>query len=127
MYPGLERLIADAEYSVRHLKFARLRRGQYLSSYGPPGGPPTCCLVGAAALLSCTEQVVEQADVDDVSFLDRLQAYYRLTDEHIDGVVDGFDGQEAAPRTRAMRDSAEYKAGLEAGRQFADRMVGFFS
>lgn len=126
MHPGIERLVTDAEYSVRHLKFARLRRGQYLSSYGPPGGPPTCCLVGAAALLSCTEKDVEQADVDDTPLIDKLQARYGLTSKHVDGLIDGFDGP-ACERDVSVSASPEYKAGLQAGLQFADRMVGFFS
>ena len=128
----VDRLIADAEYVVRSLRWCNLRRGDYLTSYGPPGGLPTCCLVGAAALLSATEEDLENANADPVGgrlqpppgeyALDaRLEAKYGLTPHELEGLVDGFD------RDRPRRTTPAYAAARRAAEEFAARMAPFFS
>jgi hypothetical protein len=126
MTSGLGQLAADAEYSVRHLGFARLRRGEYMAHRSEGGEPAVCCLAGAAALLYCPEREVYDANWGDERLSAKLRARYGLTYNHLDGVVDGFDGKPNMPRTPETLASPDYQAGLDAGREFAERMSSFF-
>lgn len=114
------------------LRWCNLRRGDYLTSYGEPGGLPTCCLVGAAALLFATEEALEDANADPVVGrlkptpgeydLDRrLEARYGLTQHELEGLVDGFDADVARRTTPA------YTAARMAAEKFVARMAPFFA
>ncbi len=128
MNSGLTQIVADAEHSVRHLKFARLRRGQYIDRLALAGETASCCMVGAAALLFVPVREIYRADkYGDRKLLERLKARYGLTIEHVDGLVDGFDGCMAEIRSPATLASPDYAEGKEAGRQFAERMKDYFS
>jgi len=115
----LERLFADAELAVLQGR-CRLDPDSYAKVVELER---CCCVAGAAALTAGVDfDTMLDGDGDDGDVYPVLKARYGITEDMLDGLVDGFDNTDGSWRADSTRQSAEYAAARRMSRAFAVRL-----